>query len=295
VSPRCPSHRTPYITDGGLHPPDARWKSNPSTQSHCTTRPSITPRGIVNKKCESIAAMTASERLNAACFRMVNKNSYSQVNCKYSHDKARKRQANGRTYSSQTRHAGQAPRDNASIRDGLRQSLQARCNQSRRRPQNPEFAPHISLLTQSCGPRLDEHIGREHECFQRIALLSQRIPASILSHGCQTEIVLLCTTVDLVVKAMLDTGCSPGNYMSRAFNSASIDALCRRKSRSCNIEFIPTHYSASNSPSATCRLSWSIPLTFRSPRRSSVRRCHRSVCHFPQFHGSYAGSSHDTT
>jgi hypothetical protein len=34
---------------------------------------------IVNKKCESIAAMTARERLNAAGFRMVNKNSCSQV------------------------------------------------------------------------------------------------------------------------------------------------------------------------------------------------------------------------
>jgi hypothetical protein len=43
---------------------------------------------IVNKKCDSIAAMTASERLNATCFRMVNENSCSQVNCKYSNDKA---------------------------------------------------------------------------------------------------------------------------------------------------------------------------------------------------------------
>ena len=46
-----------------------------------------------------------------------------------------------------------------------------------RRPQNPASAPHISLLIQSA---LDEHIGREHECFQRIALLSQRIPANIM-------------------------------------------------------------------------------------------------------------------
>ncbi len=43
---------------------------------------------IVNKKCDSIAAMTASERLNATCFRMVNENSCSQVNCEYSNDKA---------------------------------------------------------------------------------------------------------------------------------------------------------------------------------------------------------------
>ena len=33
----------------------------------------------VSKKYESIAAITASERLNAACYRMVNKNNCSQV------------------------------------------------------------------------------------------------------------------------------------------------------------------------------------------------------------------------
>ena len=42
----------------------------------------------VSKKYESIVAITASERLNAACYRMVNKNSCSQFNCEYSHDKA---------------------------------------------------------------------------------------------------------------------------------------------------------------------------------------------------------------
>jgi hypothetical protein len=31
--------------------------------------------------------------------------------------------------------------------------------------------------------------------------------------------------MDLVVKAMLDTGCSPGNYMSLAFYLANIEAL----------------------------------------------------------------------
>ena len=32
--------------------------------------------------------MTANEKLNVACFWMVNKNSCSQVNCEYCHDKA---------------------------------------------------------------------------------------------------------------------------------------------------------------------------------------------------------------
>ena len=94
-----------------------------------------------------------------------------------------------------------------------------------RRPLNPEVAPTISLLMQAPGPQVDQHIGREHECYQRIALLSQRIPAKILSHGCKMEIVLLCKTKDLVVTAMLDTGCSPENYMSMAFYKANIDAL----------------------------------------------------------------------
>jgi len=94
-----------------------------------------------------------------------------------------------------------------------------------RRPQNPASAPHISLLIQSPGSALDEHVGREHECFQRIALLSQRIPGNIMRHGCQTEIVLLCQTQDLAVKAMFDTGCSPGNYMSLAFFHANADVL----------------------------------------------------------------------
>ena len=75
------------------------------------------------------------------------------------------------------------------------------------------------------GPQLDQHIGREHECYQRIALLSRHIPANILSHGCQTEVALLCTTADLTVKAMLDTGCSPGNYMSDAFYQSHIELL----------------------------------------------------------------------
>ena len=66
-----------------------------------------------------------------------------------------------------------------------------------RQPHNPEFAPRISLLIQSPGPQLDQHIGREHECYQRIALLSQRIPAKIIIQDCKTE------TMDLVVQAML--------------------------------------------------------------------------------------------
>ena len=75
------------------------------------------------------------------------------------------------------------------------------------------------------GPQLDQHIGREHECYQRIALLSRRIPANILSHGCQTEVALLCSTTDLTVTAMLDTGCSPGNYMSDAFYQSHVELL----------------------------------------------------------------------
>ena len=47
-----------------------------------------------------------------------------------------------------------------------------------------------------------------------------------MRHGCQTEIVLLCQTQDLAVKAMFDTGCSPGNYMSHAFFHANAGHIC---------------------------------------------------------------------
>ena len=46
-----------------------------------------------------------------------------------------------------------------------------------------------------------------------------------MRHGCQTEIVLLCQIQDLAVKAMFDTGCSPGNYMSHAFFHANAGVL----------------------------------------------------------------------
>ena len=183
----------------------------------------------VSKKCQSIAAMTASAKLNAACFRMVNKNSCSQVNCEYSHDEALIAAARDK----QMADLMAAKRDmQAKHQETMRtydtmgaKVLKYGATKIERRPLNPEEAPTISLLTHSPGSQLDEHIGREHECFQRIALLSERIPANILSHGCQTEIVLLCVNMDLVVKAMLDTGCSPGNYMSLAFYLANIEAL----------------------------------------------------------------------
>ena len=53
----------------------------------------------------------------------------------------------------------------------------------------------------------------------------QRSPANVMRHGCQTEIVLLCQTQDLAVKAMFDTGSSPGNYMSHAFFHANAGVL----------------------------------------------------------------------
>lgn len=99
----------------------------------------------------------------------------------------------------------------ASEKDGTKSYKQA--NPSiQRKPNDPDGVPTISYMTYSPpGPQLDQHIGREHECYQRIALLSRHIPVSILSHGCQTEVALLCSTTDLTVTAMLDTGCSPGN------------------------------------------------------------------------------------
>lgn len=104
---------------------------------------------------------------------------------------------------------------------------------------------------QAPGPQLDQHIDREHKCYLRIALLSQRISANIFSHGCQMEIVLLCKTKDLMVKSMLDTGCSPGNYMSMTFYKNNVESLeeflAPRSHRACgfgDFKFRPKHIPA---------------------------------------------------
>ena len=176
-----------------------------------------------------VSVMTASEKLLKAYFNQLTKNSCQVINCEYSHDPVIVAAARDKQIADlqkvkpelQLKHQGSMKAYEQQGSKGVRQDAPM----VQRRPLNPEVAPTISLLLQAPGPQVDQHIGREHECYQRIALLSQRIPANILSHGCKMEIVLLCKTKDLVVTSMLYTGCSPGNYMSMAFYKANIDLL----------------------------------------------------------------------
>ena len=176
-----------------------------------------------------VSVMKASEKLLKACFNQLTKNSCQVINCEYSHDPVIVAAARDKQIADlqkvkqelQLKHQGTMKAYEQQGSKVVRQGAPM----VQRRPLNPEVAPTISLLMQVPGPQVDQHIGREHECYQRIALLSQRIPANILSHGCKMEIVLLCKTKDLVVTSMLDTGCSPGNYMSMAFYKANIDLL----------------------------------------------------------------------
>ena len=94
-----------------------------------------------------------------------------------------------------------------------------------RKPVSEERSPQISLLQQPLGPQLNEEIGREHECFKRIAAMTQRFPASILKQGCQTEMTILGLERDISVKATLDTGCCPGNYMRQGYFDDNAVAL----------------------------------------------------------------------
>jgi hypothetical protein len=173
--------------------------------------------------------MTASEKLGKGCYNMISKNYCNNPSCEYSHDAgviaaARDKQIIELTNTKREVQAGHQAVMKTFEKQGAKGFKQT-TNIIERKPHNPESAPQLSLLRRSSSPILDEHLGREHECFQRIALLSQRFRANILSHGCQTDIVILCMNTDLIVKAMLDTGCSPGNYMSEEYFMSNIKAL----------------------------------------------------------------------
>jgi hypothetical protein len=81
------------------------------------------------------------------------------------------------------------------------------------RPTHTDTTPRLSLLGPSSGDIIDQHTGCEDACFKRIALMIKNFPENVLKKGCQTIVTVLCLEKDLKVKAMLDTGCSPNNYM----------------------------------------------------------------------------------
>ena len=51
--------------------------------------------------------------------------------------------------------------------------------------------------------------------------MTKNFPEDILKLGCQTTVTVLCLEKDFKVKAMLDTGCSPSNYMRDEYFEAN--------------------------------------------------------------------------
>ena len=47
--------------------------------------------------------------------------------------------------------------------------------------------------------------------------MTKNFPEDVLKKGCHTTVTVLCLEKDLKVKAMLDTGCSPNNYMREEY------------------------------------------------------------------------------
>lgn len=161
--------------------------------------------------------MPARNKLLMACFKMVQKNSCRTPACEYSHDPG----TVAEVHETQIADLLKAKRDlqvthtntmKVFEKDGARSYKQV--NPS---IHLPHFADHLPPTWTTTGPAYR----REHECYRRIALLSRHIPANILSHGCQTEVALLCSTADLTVRAMLDTGCSPCNQQFRQTEHAA--------------------------------------------------------------------------
>ncbi len=194
----------------------------------------VDPYVSSNTESESLASikvMTASERLSTACYKMVSKNSCNQVNCEYSHDKAIVAAARDKTIT-----------DLMAVKRGLQDHHQNTMKvfekagaksfkptsspvTFERRPVTEQTSPRISLLQQPLGPQLNEEIGREAECFRRVAAMTQRFPVSILKHGCQTEVTILGNDRDINVRTTLDTGCCPGNYMKQEYFDRNVEAL----------------------------------------------------------------------
>ena len=169
----------------------------------------VDPYVSSNTESESLASikvMTASERLGTACYKMVSKDSCNQVNCEYSHDKAIVAAARDKTIT-----------DLMAVKRGLQdhhrntmkvfekagaKSFKPTSSPVtfERRPVTEQTSPRISLLQQPMGPQLNEEIGREAECFRRVAAMTQRFPVSILKHGCQTEVTILGHDRDINVR-----------------------------------------------------------------------------------------------
>ena len=178
----------------------------------------------------SIKVMTASEKLSSACFAMVIRNSCKQVNCEYSHDKAiiaaaRDKQIADLTAAKRAMQDGHQATMKIFEKAGAKAFRSASAQPVERRPVATDTSPRFLLLQQPLGSQLNEEVGREAECFHRVAAMTQRFPASILKQGCQTEVTILCIDRDITIHTTLDTGCSPNNYLSAEYFNRNVEAL----------------------------------------------------------------------
>ena len=107
----------------------------------------------------------------------------------------------------------------------LKPSFQPTVAPAPMRPVHTDTTPRLSLLSRVIEPIVDQHIGQEDACFKRIALMTKHFPEDVLRRGCQTTLTVLCEENDLKVRCMLDTGCSPNNYMSDHIYQQHLAAL----------------------------------------------------------------------
>jgi len=170
---------------------------------------------------KKLNAITASDKLGMACFRCVTKNSCTIPNCEYSHDRDIVAAARDKQMADLTDAKRQKQADHqATLKVLDKQGAKAmKPSVPQMRPTHTDTTPRLSLLGPSSGDIIDQHTGQEDACFKRIALMTKNFPEDVLKKGCQTTVTVLCLEKDLKVKAMLDTGCSPNNYMRELPNT----------------------------------------------------------------------------
>lgn len=87
------------------------------------------------------------------------------------------------------------------------------------RPLHTGTTPRLSLLSRSFEPIIDQHTGCKD------ALMAKHFPENDPKRGNKTTVMVLGLEEDMNVKAKLDTGCSPNNYMKKEFFDQHAETL----------------------------------------------------------------------
>jgi len=125
---------------------------------------------------KKLNAITASDKLGMACFRMVTRNSCQIPNCEYSHDShivgaARDKQMAEMTEAKRAMQSGHQATLRQFDKQGakaLKPSFQPTIAPAPMRPVHTDTTPRLSLLSRVIEPIVDQHIGQEDVCFRRI-------------------------------------------------------------------------------------------------------------------------------